>query len=106
VTAAAAGLCAQQGQVRPLQQHFGIRAIGRVHGDPHAGRDVQVLAGNAMRLGDRGEQLVCAERRIFGAGDFRQQYDEFIAPLTAHGVRVAHTRHQPLGDGLQHGIAG
>jgi len=106
VTAAAARLCAQQGQVRLPQQRLGIRAIGGVHGDPQAGRDVQILAGDAMRLGDCGEKLVRAERCIFRTGNFRQQYDEFVAALTAHGVRIAHARHQPLGDGLQHRIAG
>jgi len=72
VTAAAARLCAQQGQVRLLQQRLGIPTVGGVHGDSQAGCDVQVLAGDAVRLGDRGEKLVCAECSIFRTGNFRQ----------------------------------
>jgi len=41
-------LGAQQGVVRPADQRFGIGAVGRVHGDAHARRDVYFLVVDAV----------------------------------------------------------
>jgi len=88
-------LGAQQGKVCLVQDRLGIRAVSGVHADTHARSDVQGQAIDRQRRGNRGEQVVRAERRILRTGHFRQQDDEFIAAVAAHGVRPAHARHQP-----------
>jgi len=39
---------AQQGQVRLVDQRFGIGAVGRIHGNAHARRDVYFLVVDAV----------------------------------------------------------
>jgi len=99
-------LGAQQGKIRLLQECLGICSVGGVHADSHARRHVKVPTLDAVWRGDRCQQVVCAEGRILGTSHFRQQNHEFIATVTAHRVRTAHTPCQSTRDGRQELVAG
>ena len=102
---AALGLGTQQRKVRLVEQRLGVRAVGRVHGDTDARRDMQVLAGDPVRHRHRGEQFVGAECRVGCARHFRQQDDEFVPAQPADRVGLANARLEAPRDRLQHPVA-
>ena len=93
-------------QVGILDQGFRVLPVGRVKADADTGRHVQSVAGDVMRFGQRGDDLVGAFCRVNGLSDFGQHDDEFIAANPAHGVRVAHAGDQALRHRLQQQVAG
>ena len=89
-TLPAGGLGAVHGHVGIAQQFFRA-AVARVHqGDADAGRGVELLAGDAHRLGQRGDDPFGHRHRVVDGVDEVEHDGELVAAQARHHVRVAH----------------
>ena len=62
-------------------------------------------AGDVVWCGQRQQHLLGTERRILRVFDLCKQNHEFVAPLAAHGVRIAQASQQTLRNRLQEFVA-
>ena len=88
-----------------LDERLGIEAVVRIQAHADAGRDVQLVMVDGMRLGDRTQHSSRGDGRILQLFHLRKQHDEFIAALPAHRVRGAHAIEQAFCDGLKELVA-
>lgn len=97
------------GRVGVVHEGIGIIGIIRVEADADAERDKELIAMDAVRPAEDGEQFFRDSGGIFGSSDFGEQDHEFVATLAADGVDVARallntTRHR-LEQAIPHGMA-
>jgi hypothetical protein len=94
MVAAPLSLGVEQRSVCILQECLGIRTVIGVHTNANTHRDMQIVMLDAMGGMQRSEYLVGTQGGVFGVGDFREQYHEFIPTVTADSVRAAYASHQ------------
>ena len=83
------------------EQGLGIVAIVGEHADPDAHRDPQIMAGDAARPGDRGDDVCRRPPRIVGVGQLREHDHELVPALTADRVRAPDAPCQFAPDGVE-----
>ena len=89
-----------------LEQGVDLGAVVRVKRNADAGRQVELMAVDDHRLGERGEHAVGHERGFLHVRQARQQHDELVAAQTGEQILVAHAARQPARRQREHAVAG